>query len=122
MLLIRRPFVGIAGRYRYAVDPGLRDVVEEAGDAFRVGGIEQSRIYVDPKIASLCQLDRPNGAIINPALAHRAVVILAVTVEMDRPGKVGARLEQLDLLFEQQSVRAQIDELLSGDHAQGDLV
>src|SRR5271163_2753367 len=122
MLLIRRSFVGIAGRYRYAVDPDLHDIVEEPGDALGVGRIEQGRVDVDPKFASLCQLDRRDGAIINPALAHRAVVILAVAVEMDRPGKVGARLEQLDLLFEQQSVRAQINELLSGDHAPGDLV
>ena len=122
MLLIRRPFIGIARRHRYAVDPDLHDVVEEAGDALRVGSIEQGRVDVDPKSARLCQLDRRDGTVINPALAHRAVVVLAIAVEVDRPGKIGARLEQFDLLFEQQRIRAQIDELLLGDHAPGDLV
>jgi len=50
------------------------------------------------------------------------VVILAVAVEMDRPGEERVGLELLDLLFEQERVRAQIDKFLAGEDALDDLV
>ena len=49
-------------------------------------------------------------------------MILAVAVEMDRPGEERVRLEQIDLLFEQQRVGAQVDEFLPGDQPGDDLI
>ena len=47
VLLVRRPLVSIARRNRYAVDPHIGHVVQEIGNALRIGGIEQRGIDVD---------------------------------------------------------------------------
>src|SRR5262245_2478940 len=41
---------------------------------------------------------------------------------MDRPGKVGVRLEQVDLFLEEQGVSAEINEFPLGDDKPGNLV
>src|SRR5215469_17258114 len=98
MLLVRRALVRISRRDGDAVNPHFGDLVEEARYALRFDPVEQSGVDVHSKPARLRQLDRGDGPVINAALADRAVVIVALAVEVDRPGKIGARSEQLDLL------------------------
>src|SRR6516164_8535212 len=81
MRLVGSPLVGVAGRYCYAIDPDFHDIVEKASDSLGVGCIEQSGVDIDPKPARFCEFDRCDGAVVDPALAHCSVVILAVTVE-----------------------------------------
>src|SRR5262249_15999414 len=111
MLLVRRSLIGISRRHGNAVDADLRRVLNKTGNPLPVGGVEQGSVDIDPKAAILCQLDRGNSPIIDPAVAYGAIMILSVAVQMDRPGKIRARFEQLDLLLEQQRIRAKIDEL-----------
>src|SRR5947209_6872683 len=49
-------------------------------------------------------------------------MVLAVAVEMDRPGEERVRLEQVDLFLKQQRVGAEIDEFFAGDDALDDLL
>ena len=53
--------------------------------------------------------------------AHRLVVMLLDAVEMHREEQIGRRLEQMQLLFQQQRVGAERDELLARDDAFDDL-
>src|ERR1700746_2150862 len=122
MLLVGCPLVGIAGRHRNAVDSYIRHIVQKTGDPLWLGRIEQRRVDVDAETAGLCRPDRGDGAIVDPALTDRAVVIVTVTVEMDRPGKKGIWLKQLDLLREQQRIGAEIKKFLFRDQLSDDLV
>src|SRR3989442_1995369 len=49
-------------------------------------------------------------------------MVLAVAIEMDRPGEEGVRREQVDLFLEQQRVGAEVDEFFAGDDALDDLL
>ena len=53
--------------------------------------------------------------------AHRLVVVLLEAVEMHGEEQIGRRLEQMQLLFQQQRVGAQRDELLARHDALDDL-
>ena len=66
--------------------------------------------------------DRRHRAIVDAVLADRDVVLLARAVQMHRPGEPLARLEQVHLLFQQQRVGADDDELLARDRALHDLL
>src|SRR5581483_5591338 len=122
MLLVGGALVGIARRHGDAVDAELADRVEERRDPRRVGRVEQGGVDVDPEAARLGEADRRDGAVVDPVLADRAVVILAVAVEMHRPGEIAVGPEQIDLLFQQQRVGAQIDEFLARDDAGDDVL
>src|SRR5271166_3924930 len=112
MLLVRCPLIGVSWRHGDPVDADLRDLVEEASDALRLGCVEQGRIDVDTKATGLRQLDRRDSAIVNTLLTHQVVVLFAVAIEMDRPGEISAGFEQLDFFLEQQRVGAEVNELL----------
>src|SRR5271166_2785431 len=122
MLLVRCPLIGVSWRHGDPVDADLRDLVEEASDALRLGCVEQGRIDVDTKATGLRQLDRGDSAIVNAFLAHRVIVLFAVAVEMDRPGEISAGFEQLDFLLQQQSVGAEVNEFLLRRNALDNLV
>src|SRR5213075_2972254 len=87
----------------------------------RLGGVEQGRVDVDAETATLGEPDGLNGAVVDPRLADRAIVVFLVAIEMDRPGEKRVGLELVDLFFEQQRVGAEIDEFLAGDDALDDL-
>ena len=122
MRLVGRPLVGIAGRDGDAVDAHLGHRVEEPRHPLGLGGVEQRGVDVDPEALRLGEPDRLDRAVVDAVLADRAVVVLAVAVEVHGPGEERVRLEQVDLLFEQQRVGAEIDEFLAGDQALDDLL
>src|SRR6516165_2721892 len=122
MLLVGCPLIGVSRRHGDAVDADLRDRVEEASDALRLGCVEQGRIDVDTKATGLRQLDRRDSTIVNAVLAHQAVMVIAVAVEMDCPGEISAGSEQLDFFLEQQSVGAEVNEFLLRRNALDNLV
>ena len=121
MLLVRRALVGIARRHGDAVDAHLHDGVEELRHPLRVGVVEQRAVDVAAEAAALGVLDGGHGAVVGAGLADRLVVIFLVAVEMDRPDEVRVRLVVLDVLFHQQRIGAEIDELLARDDALDDL-
>ena len=80
-------------------------------DALRLGVVEQRAIDVDPEAARLRGPYRRDGALVDAFFAHRAVMHLAVAVQMHRPHEIRARAEQAEPLLQQQRIRAQVDEL-----------
>jgi hypothetical protein len=88
----------------------------------RQGNPGTGSVDIDPKSGGFREFDGSHGTIVDAVLANRAIVILAVAVEMDRPAKIRARLELVNFLLEQQSICAEIDESLFSNHAPCDLV
>ena len=121
MRLVRRALIGVARREGHAVDAERRGVVEEFRDALGIGVGEEGAVRRDPEALRLCELDRLDGAFVDAFLADRVIVHLLVAVEMDRPGEIGARLEEIDLLRQQKRVGANDREFLSRDDALDDL-
>ena len=68
-------------------------------------------LTVEP--ARLGGLDRRHGAVEHALLGDRLVVMRLEPVEMDREEQIGRRLEQIELLFQQQRIGAQRDEFLA---------
>src|SRR5215472_3680191 len=122
MRLIGGTLIGVSRRDGDPVDAHLGHCIEEPRDPLRHGGVEQRRIDVDAKAPRLRKPDRLYCSVIDAILANRPVVVFLVTVKMNRPGKERVRLELVDLLLEQQRVRAQVDEFLASEDALNDLV
>src|SRR5439155_19396159 len=102
-------------------DAEIAAIVEEGDDPVGHRAVEQGAVDVDPEPLRLDRLDRLDGAVEHAVLADRMVVLFLQPVEMDRESEVGARREEVDLLFEQQRVGAEIDEALALDDAFDDL-
>ena len=79
-------------------------------------------LVVTRKPAALAALIADDGLVEDALALDRGVVALAQAVHVHRPREVGARLEVLELLLEQERVRAQVDELLALDQLGGDHV
>src|SRR6516225_948226 len=93
VLLVRRALVGVARRHGDAVGAKRLHVIEEARGPFRLGVAEERAIDVDAEVARFRQLEGSHRPVIHTFLADGLVVHLAVTVEMDRPVEVAARLK-----------------------------
>src|SRR5690606_39336838 len=120
-VLARRMIVAVARRDHHAFDAEAHHVVEEIGDVVRILARVQRAVHRHAEAALARELDRADRLVERAFPAHRRVVALAVAVEMDRPGEIRRRLVFVDLLLEQQRVRAEIDELLARDDAAYDL-
>ena len=120
VLLVGRALIGVAGRDRDA-DAELFGEVEERGDVFGRMAVEHRAVDVDGEALGLGGLDRVDGLVEAAVHAHRLVVMLLDAVEMHREEQIGRRLEQVQLLFQQQRVGAQRDEFLARDDAFDDL-
>src|ERR1700722_4718714 len=113
MLLVGRPLVGVTRRYRDAVDAELSHGIEEGGDTRRVRIIEEGAVDRDAEALCLGRFQRLDRAVVDAWLADRLVMHLLVAVEMDRPGKIRARLVFIDFLFGQQGRGARDPKLFS---------
>src|SRR6266478_6152308 len=100
VFLVRRALVCVTRRDRHA-DAELLAVIEESRD---VGG-----------------LDGRYGAIEHARLTDRLVMVLAEPIEVDGKEEIRRRLEQMQLLLQQQRVRAERNELLLGNQPLHDL-
>src|ERR1700722_16434136 len=121
MLLVGRALVGIAGRYRNAIDTELRHRIEEGGDARGVGIIEEGTVDGNAEALGFGRLERLDRAIVDAWLADGLVVHLLIAVEVNRPGEIGARLVLIDLLLEQQRIRAHDRKFFARNDAFDDL-
>src|SRR6185503_19404467 len=111
MLLVGRAFIGIARRYGDAIKAQSVHVVEEFGHAVGFGGIEQRAVDADAEAFRFGELDRFDGLFVDALLAHRLVVHVLVAIEMDGPVEVLVRTILVDLLGQQQRIRAENDDL-----------
>ncbi len=119
--LVRGALIGVAGRGHDAIDAERHGVVEEFRGALGVGAVEQGAVDGKAEAARLGGLDGFHGAIEHALLVHRRVVRFAVAVEVDVPAEIGVGFVLVELLFEQQGVGAEIDELLPLQDAAHDL-
>ena len=120
MLLVGRALIGIARRHRDA-DTEFGREIEEFGDIFRRVTIEDRGVDIDREAARLRGLDRRDRAVEHALLRNRLVVVLLQTIQMHREEQVRRRLEQIELLLQQQRIGAQRDELLARHEAAHDL-
>ena len=120
VLLVGRALVGVAGRDGDAVETDRLHLVEERGQARRVGAVEHGAVDLRPKALALGQQDGVARGLEHAFEADRLVVHLLVAVEVDRPGEKGRRRVVVDLLLQQQRVGAEDDELLLRDVALDD--
>src|SRR4029079_10014659 len=95
--------------------------VQKRRDVLRRVAVEDRGVDVDGEALGLGGLDARDGAVERTLLADRLVVLLAQAVEVHGEEQVGRRLEQVELLLEQERVGAERDELLAGDQALHDL-
>ena len=118
MILVGRPLVGIPGRNGDALDAQV--LGGESEEIRRFPGVhlvEQRTIDVDAKAHFLGRADRRDGALEGARLVDGVVVMVFHAVQMDRKRQVGRRRKLIELLFKQQRIGAQIDELLAPDDA-----
>src|SRR5947209_10382045 len=106
MLLIGSLVVGVAGRKHHALNPERHHVVEEITYATRIRAIEQRGIRGNPKAAPQGFFHSLQREIVTTLSAYRQVVLLTLAVHVYRKSEVLARLKQIDLLFQQQRIRA----------------
>ena len=121
VLLIGRFFVGVAGGDHQAVDAQVGEAVEHLADAFGVRADEEGGVGGDAEAALLGGLDRVDRDVPDAVAADGIVVILFESVDVDREGEVGAGLELVEALFEQDGVGAEVDELPALDEAADDV-
>src|SRR5262249_31998212 len=121
VLLVRSTLVGVSGRDGDAIDAQSLHVVEECGNAFRLGIVEERTIDVDPEAFCLRLADRCDSLCIDARLAHRPVVHLSVAVEVYRPIEASVRPILLKLFVHQQRIGANRDELTFGECTCDDL-
>ena len=122
MLLVRSFIVGIAGRKHHALDAQLHHFVEECAHALRVGAVKERRVRGHAKAALQRFPNSFDGQVVAALAAHGKIVMLALAVDVNGESQVLARLEEMNLLLEQQRIRAQINVLLAGDQALDDFV
>ena len=120
MFLIGGALIGIAGADRH-LDIEAGHQVEEGGHALGIGVVEHGAVHLHTEAARLGQMDRFDSNVIGAGLIDGLVVRLLIAIEVDRPGEEGMRLVFVDLLFQQQGVGAQNDELLAVEIAAHDL-
>src|SRR6516225_2301602 len=120
VLLIGRALIGIAGRDRHP-DVQLLGVIEEGCDVFGRMTVEDRGVDVDGEAPGLGGLDRGHGAVEYARLTDGFVVVLAQPIEVDGEEEIGRGLEQMELLLQEQRIRAERDEFLLGDQAFHDL-
>jgi len=122
VLLVGRLVVGVARRDHHAFHPGIHHLREKGADGSAIDAFEYGRVGGDAE----AQLDRlANGGerdLVAAFLAHGQIVMLLLAIHVDRKGEVLAGLEKVQLLLEQQRVRAQVDVLFAGHQTTDDLV
>ena len=94
---------------------------KKARTDFRVGAVEQRGVGGDAEAAAQGFFDRIDGNVVAAFAADGEVVLFALAIEVHAEGEVFARLEEVEFLFQQQGVGAEIDIFLARDQAFDDL-
>src|SRR5215831_20242830 len=102
MPLIRRLFVGIARRKHHAFDTEVHHFVEEGANTVRIGAVKQRRVGSDSETALDRLTNAFDGLIVAAFATNREVVMLALPVDVDGKRQIFARLEEVELLLEQE--------------------
>ena len=124
MLLVRRFIVRISRRKHHAFNAQLHHLVKKLAHALRVGAIKKRGVRRHAKPA-LHRFPYASHRQLVPAFAaNRKIVMLFLPVHVHGKRQVFARLEKVQLFFQKQRIRAQINVLLARHqpfHDLGDL-
>ena len=122
VLLIGRFVVRVARRKHHSLDAQVHHLIEKVADAVRIGAIEEGCVGGDAEAARDGFTDAFDGEFEAAFLANREVVMLFFAVDVHRKGQVLTGFEEVQLLFEQERVGAEIDVLFAGDESFDDFV
>jgi hypothetical protein len=117
MFLVGRFVVGVSGRDHHALDADFHHLVEEVADAVRIGAVEQSRVGGHAEAGVDRGADSVERDVVSTFAADGKIVMLLLAVHVNREAQIFAGLEQVQLLFEQQRVGAEINIFLARDQA-----
>ena len=120
-VLARRVLIAVARRHHHAFDAERHREVEKIGDVLGIFARIERAVRRNAEAAFPRGLDRGDGLVERAFAADRFVVPFAIAVQVNREGQIRRRFVLVDLLLEQQRVRAQIDEFLARDDAFDDL-
>ena len=121
MFLVWGFLVRVAGGEHHALDAQVHHFVEEGAHRLRIGAIEQRGVGGDAETALEGFFDASHGEVISTFAAHGEIMFFAAAVEVYAEGEIFAGLEEINFLFQQQRVGAEIDVFLAGDQALDDL-
>ena len=122
MLLVGRFVIRISRRNHHALDPNFHHLVEERAHAIRVGAIEKRRIRSNAEARVNGRPNTIEGELVSAFAAYRKIVMLFLSIHVNRKTQVLARLEQVQLFFQQQRVGAEVNIFLARDQAFDNLV
>ena len=122
VLLIWSFIVGVAGGKHHAFHPQLHHFVKKFANTVGIGAIEKRRVRRDSEAALDRFLDAFHGQVVATLAAYGKIVVLALSIHVHGKSQVLARLEEMELFFEQQRVGAQVDVFLSRNQALDDFV
>ena len=94
---------------------------KKARTDFGIGAVEQRGVGGDAEAAAQRFFDRIDRDVVSAFAADGEVVLFALAVEVNAEGQILAGLEEMNLLFQQQGVGAEIDIFLARDQAFDDL-
>ena len=88
----------------------------------RIGAVEQRGVGGDAEAAAEGLFHGVDGDVVSTFAADGEIVLFALAIEVNAEGQVLARLEEIDLFFQQQRVGAEVNVFLARDQAFDDLV
>ncbi len=88
---------------------------------FGIGAVEQCGICGDAEAEPQSLFDRIHSNVIATLATHSEVMLFALTVEVNAECQIFAGLEEMDFLFQQQRIGAQVDIFLARDQPFNDL-
>src|ERR1700728_3196679 len=121
MLLIGSLVVGISRRDHHALNTSYHQLVEVRTNTVRIGAIEQRSIRRHAETGSHSNPHALHRNVVTTLAAHREIMMLTLPIHMHLERKILARLEQVQLLLQQKSVRAHVDILLPRHQSGNDL-
>src|SRR5208282_1569957 len=97
----------------HAFEAKLHHVIEKGAHGSRVGAVEQSRVGRNPEASAESLLNSIDGDVVPTFAANGQIVLLALPVKVNAEGQIFAGLKEVNLLFQQQRVGAEIDIFLT---------
>src|SRR5262249_44454343 len=91
-------------------------------DAVWIGAVEERGVRRDAETGLHGSLASFDSLIVSAVAANREIVMFALAVDVNRERQILTRLEEMQLLFKQKRIRAEIDVFLALDEPFDDLV
>src|SRR3954465_2930443 len=120
-VLAGRMMITVARRHHDAFDSERHGLVEERGGLIRGVAAEKSAVDGYAETLGSRELDGRDRLVVHTFHAHRLVVTLTKAIQVDGESQVFGRLVVVDVLWQKNRVRAQIDKLLARHDAGDDL-